>query len=280
MLRAFAFDVATLDAERQRTERHRGRAQQFAERLGARATLEMVQIPGGTFTMGAPPDEPASRDAERPQHHVAVPSFFLGKHAVTIAQWRAVMGPLPAAMKMLGKPFTANTRQPVVRVSYDDAQDFCARLSRRSRRAYRLPTEAEWEYACRAGTTTAFAFGKAITRALVNHDGEMVRLSAPNEEHTTTLPVGHLGAANAFGLFDMHGNVWEWCQDFWHGNYDGAPADGSAWTADADKRSRVLRGGSWFKAAKDCRSASRSLSGETSVRSREIGFRVALSAGA
>ena len=116
----------------------------------------MVQVPGGTFTMGAPKDEADSRDCERPQHLVTVPPFFLGKYAVTIDQWRAVMGPLPAAMRELGKTYAASGSQPVVRVSYDEADAFCGKLARKTGRTYRLPTEAEWEYACRAGTTTPF----------------------------------------------------------------------------------------------------------------------------
>jgi formylglycine-generating enzyme required for sulfatase activity len=187
------------------------------------------------------------------------------------------MHALPPSMKLLDRRYKASGRLPVVRVSHEEAEAFCARLSRRSGRDYRLPTEAEWEYACRAGTTTAFAFGSTITREIVNHDGESIRLAAAGATNLpATLPVGSGGVANGFGLFDMHGNVWEWCRDFWHGNYDGAPTDGSGWISDADKRSRVLRGGSWFSVANACRSASRSLSGETSVRSREIGFRVAM----
>jgi hypothetical protein len=134
-----------------------------------------------------------------------------------------------------------------------------------SGRAYRLPSEAEWEYACRAGTSTPFWFGTTITRAVANFDGDV------------TTPVGSLGAANGFGLFDMHGNVFEWCRDRWHGDYQGAPRDGSAWTSGADQRTRVLRGGSWSHGAKFCRSAARMLSGEPKARSRKIGFRVALS---
>jgi formylglycine-generating enzyme required for sulfatase activity len=271
-LRGFAFETVTLDADGRETERRRGRAQHFNERLGKRTTLHMVRIPGGAFTMGAPASEPGSLDSERPQHVVTVPSFYLGKYPVTIDQWRAVMGVLPPAMETLNKEFRASGRQPVVRVSCADAEAFCRELSRTARRAYRLPTEAEWEYACRAGTATPFAFGVAITRDVVSHDGEMQRLAGRNP---VTVPVGSLGVANGFGLFDMHGGVWEWCRDSWHRTYQGAPIDGSAWRT--DERTRVLRGGSWYSAAKLCRAASRALGRETnSVRSREIGFRLAM----
>ncbi len=258
-------------------ERERCRARQFAEHLGKRTILHMVQIPGGTFVMGAPEGEPGSRGSERPQHDVAVPPFYLGKHAVTIAQWRAVMGAFPYAMKIADVSFKRSGRQPVVRVSFDEAEDFCARLSRKTGRDYRLPTEAEWEYACRAGTNTAFAFGATLSLELANHDGETLRRADPDRRHSTTMPVGSLGVANAFGLFDMHGNVWEWCQDWWHNSYLGAP-DGSAWTSDSDGRTRVLRGGSWYATAEFCRSASRSFGGAAGIRSRKIGFRVAMSA--
>jgi formylglycine-generating enzyme required for sulfatase activity len=279
-LRPFSFEVVTLDEQGRQTKRRRCRAQQFVERLGKRAILEMVQIPGGTFMMGSPENEPGSGGAERPQHGVTVPRFYLGKHAVTIDQWQAVMGARPEAMKIADRTFKASGRQPVVRVSFDEAEAFCARLSRATGRDYRLPAEAEWEHACRAGTSAAFAFGTTISRRVANYDGETIRSARPEGKHPTTRPVGSLGAANAFGLFDMHGNVWEWCEDWWHNTYQGAPADGSAWKSDGDGRTRVLRGGSWYATAAFCRAAARRPGGEAGIRSRQIGFRVALTAGA
>lgn len=276
MSRAFTFDTVTLDAKGREIERRRSRAQRFVEHLGPRTALHMVQIAGGTFMMGAPADETGSVDSERPQHSVTVRPFCLGQFPVTIAQWRAVMGELPPMMMRLGDEFRASARQPVVRVTCDEAEAFCRALSRGARRRYRLPTEAEWEYACRAGTVTPFAFGASITRDIVSHDGEMKRLWG---QSCATVPVGSLGVPNGFDLFDMHGNVWEWCRDSWHRSYDGAPSDGSAWRS--DERTRVLRGGSWYSPAHRCRAASREIGRETnSVRSREIGFRVALSGGA
>jgi formylglycine-generating enzyme required for sulfatase activity len=236
----------------------------FAEQLGAGVTLPMRRIPGGTFLMGAPESEAGSHGNERPQRYVTVPPLCIGQTTMTIAQWCAVMGALPDGMKAVGAAFRASPEQPVVRVSCDEAETFCQALSRHSGRAYRLPSEAEWEYSCRAGTSTPFAFGETITRAIANFDG------------SATVPVGSLGAANSFGLTDMHGNVFEWCQDRWHGDYQGAPVDGSAWIGDADPRTRVLRGGSWAHGAGSCRSAARMLSGEPRARSRKIGFRVAM----
>jgi formylglycine-generating enzyme required for sulfatase activity len=272
-LRAFAFDVVTLDREGRETERRRGRAQQFSERLGKRAMLHMVQIPGASFTMGAPASDAGGSHFEWPQRLVNVPPFYLGKYPMTIDQWRAVMGASPPAMKGLNNKFKVNGRQPVVSVSWREAEAFCTKLSRMTRRAYRLPTEAEWEYACRAGTASPFAFGESITREVVNYDGDLLRLLG---QDCATNPVGGLGVANAFGLFDMHGNVWEWCGDYWHASYEGAPTDGSAWRCDADQGTRVLRGGSWSGPVRYCRAAARRFGGHPRVRSREIGFRVVM----
>jgi formylglycine-generating enzyme required for sulfatase activity len=272
-LRAFAFDVVTLDRDGRETERRRGRAQQFSERLGKRAILHMVQIPGAAFTMGAPASDAGGSQLERPQRQVNVPPFYLGKTPVTIDQWRAVMGASPPGMKGLNNRFRVSGRQPVVSVSWREAEAFCAQLSRTTRRAYRLPTEAEWEYACRAGTASPFAFGESITREVVNYDGDYLRLLG---QDCATIPVGSLGVANAFGLFDVHGNVWEWCRDCWHASYQDAPVDGSAWQRDADQGTRVLRGGSWSAQARYCRAAARRFGGHPSVRSREIGFRVVM----
>jgi formylglycine-generating enzyme required for sulfatase activity len=210
-----------------------------------------------------------------------VPLFYLGKYAVTIEQWAAVTGALPDGMKIVDETFTASRRQPVVRVSYDEAEAFCTRLSQTAGRAYRLPTEAEWEYACRGGTAAPFAFGETVTPQVANCAGAPPGAQPPEAKtYATTMPVGSLGAANGFGLFDMHGNVWEWCQDLWHSDYAGAPVDGSAWRSGADRRTRVLRGGSWSSAAGFCRAAARSFSGDPALRSRQIGFRLAMTAGA
>ena len=243
----------------------------FVEELGNGISLEMVPVPGGTFLMGAPPDEPDSNNSERPQHQVTVPAFRMGRYVVTIAQWRAVMGDLPEGIIRLDPRFASRDDLPVVRVCRLEADAFCSELAMRTGRPYRLPSEAEWEYACRAGTTTAFWFGPAI-------DPEVVNFAAAGRG--VTVPVGSLGSANAFGLCDMHGNVWEFCQDKWNGHYRGAPTDGSAWAVGEDPRTSVLRGGSWAsKKAALCRSASRMLVGNLNGRSRQFGFRVALSTG-
>jgi formylglycine-generating enzyme required for sulfatase activity len=137
--------------------------------------------------------------------------------------------------------------------------EFCARLSNYTKRPYRLPSEAEWEYACRAGTTTPFHFGKTITTDLANYDGNYIYgdgVKGVYREETTE--VGSFKIANEFGLYDMHGNVWEWCQDDWHNSYEGAPTDSSAWISDEySNEKKVLRGGSWFYSPALCRSACR-----------------------
>jgi formylglycine-generating enzyme required for sulfatase activity len=241
----------------------------LVEELGSGVGLEMAPIPGGQFTMGAPVGEPDSDDNERPQHRVSVLPFRMGTCVVTIAQWTAVVGALPDGMRGLEQKFAAGARQPVVCVSWNEAHAFCTQLSAKSGRAYRLPSEAEWEYACRAGTTTPFWFGTTLTPDVANFEAA---------GRSVTVPVGSLGAANAFGLFDMHGNVWEWCQDVWNSDYEGAPADGSPWKTGADSRTRLLRGGAWSSPDRFCRSAARTFAGEPTVRSSKIGFRVAMSA--
>ena len=182
----------------------------------------------------------------------------MGKYPVTQAQWKVVAS-LPQVNRFL-KPnpsqFKGDNR-PVECVSWYDAVEFCDRLSQHTNRTYRLPTEAEWEYACRAGTTTPFHFGKTITAELANYRATETYGDGPKGEYRQqTTPVDHFGVANAFGLCDMHGNVWEWCLDHCHNNYKGAPDDGSAWLT-YDEGASVLRGGSWDFSPCNCRSASR-----------------------
>jgi formylglycine-generating enzyme required for sulfatase activity len=157
-------------------------------------------------------------------------------------------------------------------VRWNDAIEFCQRLSKLTGQVYRLPSEAEWEYACRAGTTTPFHFGETISTDLANYNGDYVYgegVKGINQGKTTL--VGSFKMANAFGLYDMHGNVWEWCQDTWHGNYVGAPTDGSAWTDENDNNYHLLRGGSWILIPQICRSAYRV---HINYRDGNVGFRV------
>ncbi len=164
-------------------------------------------------------------------------------------------------------------------VSWHEAVEFCARLSEKTGRNYRLPSEAEWEYACRAGTTTSFHFGETITPDLVSFSSsDTYAAEAKTRFRKETTDVGSFQVANAFGLYDMHGLVWEWCADPWHNNYNDAPSDGTAWEVGGDAHRRVLRGGSWSFSAELCRSASRSWN-ESDGGLRICGFRVVFSAG-
>jgi formylglycine-generating enzyme required for sulfatase activity len=221
----------------------------------------------------------------------------MGKYQVTQAQWRFVaqlpqvnkeLDPEPSNFKGDGSTSLTNNR-PVEQVSWEDAVEFCDRLSQYTGRIYRLPSEAEWEYACRAGTKTPFHFGETITTDLANYDGTDNESmgwsgsygSGPKgvyREETTE--VGSFEVANNFGLYDMHGNVWEWCQDDWHGKYEGAPIDGSAWLDNEESsNTKLLRGGSWYDIPGDCRSASRNDYNLASYHN-DIGFRVVCSGAA
>ena len=245
---------------------------------GSPETLEMIAIPSGTFTMGAPKKEYNSRNRERPTHEVTVQSFYMGRHKVTQAQWKMVAGypqidrplnPDPSSFK--------GDNLPVENVDWEDAQEFCNRLSAHTGKIYRLPSEAEWEHACRAGTTTAFHFGETLSPELANYLGTSTYKDGPESEYRKkTIDVGSF-PANAWGLHDMHGNVWEWCEDDWHSNYDRAPNDGSAWVeSDRKNAIKLLRGGSWGNIPVNCRSANRDFNAH-GFRNFNVGFRVSCS---
>jgi formylglycine-generating enzyme required for sulfatase activity len=212
--------------------------------------MELVLIPAGSFMMGSTNGSPN----EKPMHDVTISrAFYMGKYEVTRAQWQSVMGSNPSTFK--------GDSLPVETVSWDDVIAFIARLNAQNDGyTYRLPTEAEWEYACRAGTTGDYA---GDLDAMAWYDK-----NSGNKTHAvgTKLP-------NAFGLFDMHGNVWEWCQDWNHDSYTGAPGDGSAWLSGGEQKYRVLRGGSWFDIASYSRSATRYWD-TPGHRLKLLGFRV------
>lgn len=227
--------------------------------------LEMVLIPAGSFTMGSPDSEDGRERDEGPPHHVTVQQFYMGKYEVTQAQYRALMGMNPSNFK--------GDNLPVESLSWIEAVEFCRKLSQKTGRKYRLPTESEWEYACRAGTTTPFAFGSSLSSEQANSDGLFpYGGAAQGVSSKQTTPVGSF-QPNAFGLYDMHGNVWELCQDWYHENYDGAPTDGSAWEIRGTQLKRVLRGGSWINYASHLRSAVRG-KGHPASPHYHIGFRV------
>jgi formylglycine-generating enzyme required for sulfatase activity len=245
------YQVATTDDNGQIIKTEAKSNKCFVEDLGNGISLEMMQIPAGVFTMGSPVTEANRQEPEGPQHQVSVPAFWMGMAAVTQAQYEALIGTNPAEFK--------GSNRPVEQVNWQDAVTFCQKLSQKTGCSYRLPSEAEWEYACRAGTTTPFHFGPTITPDLVNYNGDCPYGAAPkgvNRKQTT--PVGACGYANNFGLYDMHGNVWEWCADPWHDKYGDAPSDGSVWNFGGDTNVSLLRGGSWYHSAYGCRAASRS----------------------
>jgi formylglycine-generating enzyme required for sulfatase activity len=275
----------------QSQEKIEKRAKRYIEDLGNNIYLEMVYIPGGTFMMGSPASEKGPFDIEpiheRPQHQVKVQPFLMSRYPVTQELWRTVAA-FPVVERALElEPVYFKFRgdkQPAQQMVWYEAVEFCQRLSRKTGRKYRLPSEAEWEYACRAGTNSPFHFG-GINADVAKYSGRYpkepdVSRSLPESGPTE---VGRFEVANAFGLCDMHGNVWEWCQDYWHDNYQNAPNDGSAWVIDGDSNSRVMRGGSWCDDPRSCRSASRhwQISDHRSSYGSggyQIGFRVVCSA--
>jgi formylglycine-generating enzyme required for sulfatase activity len=234
--------------------------------------LVLVRIPAGSFQMGSNDDVTWSWcfPCEQPVHTVNIASdFYLAKHEITQGQWLAVMGSKPSHFSSCGDDC------PVEMVSWNDCQAFVTALNALvSGGGFRMPSEAEWEYACRAGTMTRFHFGDSDCppAGCVLCDLSDYAWWCENDSPSGTKIVGRK-LPNAFGLCDMHGNVWEWCQDRWHDDYSGAPADGSAWEADGGT-SRVLRGGAKSRSARRCRSSDRRR-GNPTLTNSGVGFRVA-----
>ena len=282
----FTFEVVKVNSFGSIVNRRQESARQKIEDLGDGTELEMVYIPGGTFMMGSPKNEKQRRDDEGPQHNVTVSPFFMGKYPVTQGQWRAIASQTNLKVKLDLNPEPSYFKEsyqdidrwqrPVERVKWTEAVEFCERLSKLTGKDYRLPSESEWEYACRAGTTTSFYFGEMITSELANFNGEYTYgKSLKGEYRKETTPVGQF-PPNAFGLYDMHGNVYEFCQDVYHENYNEAPTDGSAWEieGDSDSDRRVLRGGSWFSFPWWCRSALRDFYYSAGTVNHGLGFRL------
>ncbi|MEM9245048.1 MAG: SUMF1/EgtB/PvdO family nonheme iron enzyme [Cyanobacteria bacterium P01_F01_bin.153] len=260
---AFTFTTASITSDGIITERQKqGRRQVFD--LGG-TPLEMVWIPTGSFLMGSPKSEPDRRKNEGPQHQVTfAEGFWMGRYPVTQAQWGWIARSGAVNQSLIVNPrWFLMGKYPVDHASWDGAQEFCRRLSREFPQEFKLPSEAQWEYACRAGTATSFAFGDRLPQQLAHY-------GVPCGGATEV--VGQF-LANGWGLHGMHGNVWEWCEDTWHGSYDDAPNDGTAWIDDKSVI-RSLRGGSWFSRLGYCRSAFRSYSSRGRPRLDAVGFRV------
>jgi formylglycine-generating enzyme required for sulfatase activity len=271
--------------------------QAYQQKLAPAVVLTMVEISAGTFQMGSPPGEEGrdwyallnndlkqglgveGRDVEA-QSRITVPAFRIGRFPITQAQWKVVAGFEKLERELNADPsYFKGPERPVEQVSWHDAIEFCRRLSKHTGRNYTLPSEAQWEYACRAGTTTPFHFGETLITELANYDGNYIYgqgLKGTYREQTTN--VGSF-PANAWGLQDMHGNVWEWCLDRWHPSLAKAPTDGSAWQEPASDLAkdyqdrRLLRGGSWVFDPGICRSAYR-LNGLPGLQLNDVGFRV------
>jgi formylglycine-generating enzyme required for sulfatase activity len=271
-----------------------GRSEWFKDH---EAGPEMVVLPAGTFMMGSPETEPEreswQKGSESPQHLVTIAQpFAAGRHLVTRAQfaafvkaadykaddahdWTSINWENEHRAPWLDPGFAQGDNHPVVCVSWLDAKAYAAWCAKVSGRLYRLLSEAEWEYAARAGTTTPFWWGASITTSEANYNGNYVYKGGGSKGvyRRGTVPVSSF-AANPWGLYNVHGNVWEWCEDAWHDNYNGAPPDGSAWLQAGDASRRVLRGGSWSYNPGGLRSAGRA--GDSSeVRSDGRGFRIA-----
>jgi formylglycine-generating enzyme required for sulfatase activity len=212
---------------------------------------------------------------ESPRHIVGVAGFYMSKYEITQAQWKAVASLPRVNTDLLSDPSSfKGSNLPVETITWEEAIEFCERLSRATGRRFRLPTEAEWEYAARAGTNTPFSFGDSIKTDWANFQGKFPYNNSPRGEfRETTVAVGSLGGPNAFGLYDMHGNVWEWCSDVWNENYEGSPADGKSWDTGKIPYLKIIRGGAWDSLAVECRSTARNLM-TASIRLNSIGLRV------
>lgn len=249
----------------------------FVEELKDNLTIELIKIPAGTFFMGSPDDENGHGSDEGPQHNVSVSALFISRYPITQSQWRVVTQWPKVRLQLNPEPshFKGDSL-PVDSISWQEAVEFCDRLMKNTGQPYRLPSEAEWEYACRSAMTSAYHFGETITPELANYDGRVANKNEPpGLFRAQTTAVGSVGPANAFGLCDMHGNVWEWCLDLWHPNYKGAPSNGEAWETDGYGQYRVARGGAWNSDGSSCRCAAR-IPNAHDAGSIYIGFRVVI----
>jgi formylglycine-generating enzyme required for sulfatase activity/serine/threonine protein kinase len=307
-LREWSFETVRVDRRGRVVKRLRKTARSHFVDLGGGVKLEMVAIPGGQFQMGSPKTELQRFDTEGPVRTVTVSPLLMSRSPITVEQWGRVAGIFPAVLNPRLNIVNADHSKwkdatgPVEQVSWFAAMEFCARLSKATDRLYRLPSEAEWEYACRAGTQTPFAFGETLRTDLANYNGNYTYADGTKGEwRGRTTPVGQF-SPNGFGLQDMHGNVWEWCLDDWHENYQNAPVDSRPWfnnsiheqvfmrqfqesrqmnngafqkLTDVDnEQPKLLRGGPWFNHPKSCRSANRFRRRADYCYDGVVGFRV------
>lgn len=262
-LTGFEFETVRVNGKGQQLSFHRQQASSFIEYLQSQVNLEMMAIPGDTFLMGA---AESGNEGFWPylQHRATVAPFFMSKYPITQSQWLAIAKLAPVKQLLpLNPSYFEGSNHPVEQVSWYEVMEFCARLSRQTGLFYRLPSEIEWEYACRARTLTPFHFGETITTNLANYNGiHAYKEGSPRGVFRRgTTPVGSYKIANSFGLYDMHGNVWEWCND-------------RDWRDDDEPfLPLILRGGSWLSHPRQCHSSFRS-SMDASSYSYDVGFRV------
>jgi formylglycine-generating enzyme required for sulfatase activity len=264
------------DGDRCSLERRPLQGEGYREELGQGVELTMVEIPAGSFLMGSPEGELERFDDEGPQHEAELGAFLMAQTPITQAQWREVAGWQKVTRDLKPDPSKfKGANRPVERVSWFDAQEFCHRLSQRTGQRYGLPSEAQWEYACRAGSTTPFHFGATLTPELANYNANFVYSDGPKGTYREQTSEVASFPANGWGLHDMHGNVWEWCEDLWHDSYNFAPGDDQPWLIPAatGNEQKLLRGGSWIGDPGDCRSAYRSHD-EAVSDADDVGFRV------
>jgi formylglycine-generating enzyme required for sulfatase activity len=262
-MKTVEFETPTLNAKGDIISTTRHTAEQFTQVLGKDVSLDLLMIPSGMFQMGSPHHQ--GNADEEPQHLVNIKSFMMSKFLITQGQWKAVMDKLPPC-RFRGEDL------PVERVSWKAAQKFCERISNKTGRAFQLPSETQWEYACRAGTSTPFSFGETLTVEVANFNGEHTFRDEPRGFYFHSTSAGGKFRPNPFGLYDMHGNLWEWCADNWLDDYSASPRDGGSYQMNS-KHDRVARGGSWHEPPALCRSASR-LQVLESDADEFMGFRV------
>jgi formylglycine-generating enzyme required for sulfatase activity len=237
---------------------------------------EMIVVPAGEFIMGAPESEEDSEDNERPQHKITIAKpFAVGRFAVTFDEWDACVADGGCRNYRPPDRGWGRGRRPVINLWWDDAKAYVAWLSNTTGKTYRLLSEAEREYVTRAGTTTPFWWGSILSTDRANYDGSFTYpfgVGPKGVDRRKTLPVDAF-EPNPWGLYQVHGNVYEWVEDCWHGNYHGAPTDGSAWT-ETDCKRHVLRGGTWNFPSWHVRAASRGAVA-SAVELLPVGLRVA-----
>lgn len=273
----FAFHTLQVNERGDFVKKSRQKATYFTESLSKHVTLDMVRIPAGRFLMGPTErekeQEREANDSDPAQREVAVKEFWIGKYTITQAQWWAVMGREPLSPRSTSVVRRAKTPlQPIENIFWTDAVDFCQRLSQKTGRTYQLPSGAQWEYACRAGTTTPFYFGETLTPEIANYNGNYAYGEGPKGRYRETSTEVGCFEPNAFGLYDMHGNMWEWCLDGWHAFRD-EPLNTQNASSRFSNQKKSLRGGSWFYLPTNCRSAY-SLTYPFHNRTDDISFRI------